>query len=195
MSDPRIAAKYPYSYATPDDPDVGICTAVVDPSLEEDYIQSLVDNGVDTRTIEQTATLIPSDSRQFGLQIALTSQPCLQTLVNIMQDLPASTDPLTAIDIAAGETDHAYAHGGNPGQLILSTRPIENVTVVPYTTFLIRRANVFATIAGTRFAFSQWPTNYVRDINPDLGSLQTGPCKPRWRRTRSSRAPTSSSAI
>lgn len=81
-----------------------------------------------------------------------------------------------------------YAFGGSVGQLILSKMPFENVNVVEFPSYGnetcslnlsgFRRANIYATIGGLRYAFVHFPHDILlaaglTDVMPPLpGDLQ-----------------------
>ena len=62
--------------------------------------------------------------------------------------------------------------------MLLSKRPIEDLEVIPYDTFLVHRAVIYATIENTRYAFTQFPKNYLDDVDVLLGPLQYGALQP-----------------
>jgi endonuclease/exonuclease/phosphatase family metal-dependent hydrolase len=179
VSHPVVQEKYKYSFYAPAHQAVGGCDVSVTPiSFQADYITCLVDTGTDTRTVAHPVEPIDPDCQFLGLIVQLTSQPCFACLVNTMPLLPSGFNPLDTIDRCRGccplDPGVSYAHGGSPGRLILSKRPLEDLMVVEYDTFVFRRVAIYATIAGVRFGFAHWPTNYLFDLDPSLGPFQFG---------------------
>lgn len=175
VSDPAVSAKYPYHYYAPARQDVGIVPNFVPQSFQKDYIECLVLGGHDTRTLEQPTAPIAIDCQGIGLVVALTSSFGFECLINTMQQLGAADDPQTVTHICEQVDGVRYAHGGRPGLLILSNTPLEDLQTVTYDTFLIRRAVIYATMRGTRFAFTQFPTNIFEDMDPSLAHFLSGP--------------------
>lgn len=110
--------------------------------------------------------------------VAFLSQPALETLQATMQTLPNGRAALQAIDLGLAGNGVKYSTGGLPGQLVLSRYPLTDVTTTDFTTYLTRRVNLYATIAGVRMAFVDWPYNVFADIDPGLAPLQTGELQP-----------------
>ena len=154
-------------------------TFAVTPQEINDYISCLISTGSDTRTLEQPIFPVDGFCKFLALNIALESQSCAQCLQNTMQNLPSS-DPgaYGARDACFAGTGVRYSHQGRSGLLILSKRPLTNVQEVNFNTFLIRHPNIYATVSGVRFAFTQWPTNYLFDEDTSLGPLQSGALQP-----------------
>lgn len=176
LADPRITKKYKYSYYAPAAQAVGGCSSLLVPADQQsDFINSVGEAGIPANTYEQPATPVPLRTKTLELTISLNSQPCLSALVNTLQELSPDGDaPLAAVDLAASFNAPFYAHGGSPGQLILSNQPIKDVKVTSYVTNQIRRVNLYATVAGLRIGFTEWPLNQLEASNPDLASYQTG---------------------
>ncbi|MPY89698.1 MAG: hypothetical protein GEU99_17470 [Luteitalea sp.] len=172
-SHPVVKAKYRHHYYVPAQQEPAGCPPpdILPVPNQEDYISCLVGNGVDTKTVEQPAEPIPFECAMLGLGLALATQPCYACLVNTMQGLD---DPFQSIDICAQGQGVKYSHGGSPGLLILSKRPLTDVTVVESEAYLIRRMNIYATVSGVRVGFAHWPRNFLEDISPALAGLQTG---------------------
>lgn len=155
----------------------GITPNVSSPSVD-DYISCLTSTGTDTRTVEQPIAPVDPLCQFLGLNIALEDQGCFECLQSTMQDLPASASPFGARTLCAQANGVKLAHRGNVGRLVLSKSPITNVQDVPFIAYSFRRVNTYATIMGVRLAFVHWPPNYLFDVDPSLGPLQTGALQP-----------------
>lgn len=175
LSDPIIRDKYPYHYHAPAEQKRGACVAV--PRFyQEDFISCLTATGIDTRTLEQPVTPVSNECKLQGTFLTLSSQACYSCIVNTLQERSPSFPALGVIErCEEGDEVVEYAHGGSPGMLILSKRPLQEIEVVPYTTHQIRRVIVYATVAGVRFAFVHLPLNYLAEIDSSLASFQRGP--------------------
>lgn len=178
LADPRIAAKYPYSFYPDAAQSQTGCPEFVPRQTIQDYVNSVVSDGVDPRELEQPSVAVSTRSQYLAVNLALISQPCLGALVNSLQELPPGADPSSVIDRSYAGTAPAWAHGGSPGQLILSDQPITNTKVTPFDTYQIRRVNAYATVGGIRIGFAAWPADTLEDFNPDLAPLQTGDLQP-----------------
>lgn len=176
VSHPLVKAKYRHHYYVPARQESLGCPPpdILPVTNQEDFISCLLGNGVDTRTLEQPVVPIPFECEQLGLGLALASQPCFACLTNTMQSYPSGADPFDSIDMCVQDQGVKYSHGGSPGLLILSKKPLTDVTVEESEAFLIRRMNIYATVSGVRFGFAHWPRNFLEDINPALAGLQTG---------------------
>jgi hypothetical protein len=175
LSDPRIAAKYPYSFA-PDvkQASVGCDDTVTPGAFQETWIDFMVQTGADTRTLAKS---IPMDFQAAlaGLQVALTSQACHAALTAAMASYAEGADPVNAIEDAA-TAPVQYLFDGSTGQLILSARPLEHPEVDYFDHSLyFLRSTVRATVSGVALAFADWPRNYFADIDPELGPFFLGP--------------------
>jgi endonuclease/exonuclease/phosphatase family metal-dependent hydrolase len=177
VNDAGVRARYPYHYYAPALQEPGFCIAV--PTFfQEDFINCLTRTGTDTRAMEQPVTPVTEECKREGLFLTLSSQPCKSCIVSSMQSLSPDIPPLSVIDLCEEGDGVRYAHDGRPGLLILSKRPLQSVEFVPYDTADIKRAMVYATIAGVRFAFVHWPANFLADFDSSLGEYQVGSLQP-----------------
>ena len=174
--DPTIKAQYPYSYFVPGKQQPGQITSV-SRTDQENWIYCLIGRGQETNTQVQPLTSDPICD-YLGLNIEFLSQPGFQALEATMQTLPNGPPALQAIDLAQAGQGVFYSTDGLPGQLVLSHYPLTDVTTTDFVTYLIRRVNVYATVAGVRLAFVDWPNNVLEDIDPGLGPLQFGALQP-----------------
>lgn len=174
VNDPRIRQKYPYSFSPPPAQEPGFCSARVPISTQEDFIRGLVDGGSDTHT--RRAARRP-DPVQHGAARAQPRPHRIDLLRGHRRHdaaVPAGNISLTAIDKASDGTGVRYSHGGTTGQLILSRRPLQDVSVVPFDTFLRHRAAVYATVGGVKIGFADWPRNVLSDFDPVFAPYQSG---------------------
>lgn len=178
VTDPRIAQKYPYSYYPAAQPKSASCPSFVPRYNIEDFVDAVIAAGADPRQLEQSTLPLPFDVTFLGLNLQLISQPCFGAIVNLLQSLPPGADPHTVIDLAYAGNGAQYAHGGSTGQLILSDKPLQDITTTSFDTFEVRRANIYATVAGVRIAFAAWARNVLEDFSPALASLQAGALQP-----------------
>ena len=178
VSDPRIAQKYPYTYYPAPEQATASCPSTVPIPFQTDWINSFIAQSVDTRTAIHPTLPLPTSSELFGLNIELISPPCYEALLSTMQTLDNGVDAYQAIERAAAGTAVRYVHGGRSGQLILSSRPLQDTSTTYSETYLTHRAAVRATVDGVRLSFADWPHNYLEEFNPVLAPLQTGPLQP-----------------
>ena len=174
--DPTIKAQYPYSYFVPGKQRSSGFRDISRTDLEN-YIYCLIGRGQDTRT--QVQPIVEDPICAFlGLNIQFLSSTAYETVVATMQTLPNGREAIQAIDLGQAGQGVTYSTDGLPGQLVLSHYPLSDVTTTDFTTYLIRRVNLYATVAGVRIAFVDWPNNVIEDIDPGLGPLQTGALQP-----------------
>lgn len=176
-ADPTVKAQYGYSYFVPGQQRSAQIQSVSRNEMEN-YVNCLIGRGIDTTTAVQP--LPPTDPACdfLGLNVAFLSQTAFETLQATMQTLPNGRQALQAIDLGLAGQGVKYSTAGLPGQLVLSRYPLTDVHTTDFTTYLIRRVNLYATVAGVRLAFVDWPTNVLADIDPGLGPLQTGSLQP-----------------
>jgi len=174
----QVKAKYKYSYYAPAMQEAGSCPNFVPRVNMEDYINCLTATGVDTHTVEQAVPAVDISCKALGVILTLIDQDCAACIENTMQDFDALTPPLTAIDRCLAGTGSKYAHGGVSGHLILSKKALQNVVVLPYTTFMVKRVTIEASVAGVKFAFVHFAKNYLQDFNPAYGPFMTGTFQP-----------------
>ncbi|WP_336923134.1 PxKF domain-containing protein [Aquipuribacter sp. SD81] len=176
-ADPRVAARYPYSYYAPAGPTgFAFCSLDVPRSELEDFITGLILSGTDPRQALQPATgaVDPFISLLALGLVFRNQQPCVAAVLTALQTIPDDRSPYDAIDVAYYQGTQALAHGGSPGLLLLSARPIEDVETVHHDSYLEGSATVYATVAGTRLAAVGWPFNRWEDVDPSLAYLETG---------------------
>lgn len=106
-----------------------------------------------------------------------------------MQEISPDGNPADALHRCSFGQGVRYSHGGRSGLLILSKRPIENLELVPYDTFLNHRAVIYATIENTLYAFTQFPKNYLDEVDVLLGPFQPGALQPQLAQDIIGRAP------
>lgn len=176
--DTAIRQQYPYAYFVPGRQEVGKMTSV-SRTEQENFINCLIGRGIDTQTAVQPLTPIDPACEFLGLNVEFLSQTGFQALVATMQILPSGQAALQAIDLAAAANGVKYSSGGLPGQLVLSRYPLTDVRTTDFDTYLIRRVNLYATVAGVRIAFVDWANNVIADIDPGLGPLQVGALQPK----------------
>ena len=143
-----------------------------------DYTDCLEANGIDTRQLDQPTLPIPFDCMAVGLNLALADAGSYECIHSTLEQFSPGVNPRVALDRCAIARGVRYSHGGRPGLLLLSKSPIENLELIPYNTFLIHRAVIYATIENTRYAFTQFPKNYLDDIDVLLGPFQYGALQP-----------------
>ncbi|WP_344742111.1 Ig-like domain-containing protein [Microlunatus spumicola] len=176
--DATVKQQYPYSYFLPGKQQAQGTTNSAPRTEQENYLNCLIGRGADTQTVVQPVPPVDPTCAFLGVNVAFLSQPAFETLQATMQILPKGQGALQAIPLAAAGNGVKYSSGGLPGQLVLSRYPLTDVTTVDFETYLIRRVNLYATVAGVRIAFVDWPNNAIADIDAGLGPLQTGALQP-----------------
>jgi endonuclease/exonuclease/phosphatase family metal-dependent hydrolase len=173
-----VKAAYPYYYYAPALQEVGLAPIFVPDQFVTDYTDCLEANGIDTRQVDQPTLPIPFGCQQLALNLAFTDPGSLECINSTMEQLSPGGNPADALYRCAFGNGVRYSHGGRSGLLILSKSPIENLELIPYDTFLIHRAVIYATIGTTRYAFTQFPKNYLEDMDGLLGPFQYGALQP-----------------
>lgn len=178
VSNPPVKAAYPYYYYAPALQEAGLAPILVPDQFFSDYTDCLVASGIDTRQLDQPTLPIPFGCQALGLNLLLTDAGSYECLTSTMEQISPGGDPADAFHRCEFGQGVRYSHGGRPGLLILSKRPIESLELIPYDTFLNHRAVIYATIENTRYAFTQFPKNYLDDVDVLLSAFQSGALQP-----------------